>query len=91
MEWEMGATQQAVKSWKAKEWEAMGLDALIDDQLYMHNKRQCDDWLSEKKMPFCFNHPRNPNAGSRSRKVGRLKDFEVRDVLEKELRVNGQD
>jgi hypothetical protein len=33
----------------AKEWEAMGLDALIDAQLYMHSRRQCDDSLPEKK------------------------------------------
>jgi hypothetical protein len=35
----MGAVQQAAKSWKAKEWEAMGLDALIDAQFYMFNMR----------------------------------------------------
>jgi hypothetical protein len=34
----MGAVQQAVKSWKVKEWKAMGLDALIDAQLYMHSR-----------------------------------------------------
>jgi hypothetical protein len=38
----------------AKEWEAMGLDALIDAQLYMHNRRQCDDSLPEKKDVFLF-------------------------------------
>jgi hypothetical protein len=58
--------QQAPKSWKAKEWEAMGLDALINAQLYMHSRRQYDDSLPEKKMPFYFNHLRNPDAGSRS-------------------------
>jgi hypothetical protein len=62
----MRAVQQAVKSWKAKEWEAMGLDTLIDAQPYMCSRRQCDDSLLEKKMPFCFNHPRNPDVGLRS-------------------------
>jgi hypothetical protein len=49
--------------------QAMGLDAFIDAQLYMRSMRQCDDSLSEKKMHFCFNHPRNPNAGLRSQKI----------------------
>jgi hypothetical protein len=34
---------------------------------------------------FHFNNPRNPNAESRSQKVWSLKDFEICDVLEKEL------
>jgi hypothetical protein len=38
-----------------------------------------------KKVPFHFNNPRNPDAESRSQKVGSLKDFEIRDVPEKEL------
>jgi hypothetical protein len=67
--------QQTVKSWKAKEWEAVGLDAFIDTQLYMHSKQQCDDSLSEKKMSFCFKHPRNPNVGSMSQKVWKFKRF----------------
>jgi hypothetical protein len=71
----MGAVQQAVKSWKAKEWEAMGLDALIDAQLYMRSRRWCDDLLLERKIPFCFNHPRNPNLGLRSQKVWKFKRF----------------
>jgi hypothetical protein len=32
------AVKQAVKSWKEKEWEAMGLIALIDAQLYMRSR-----------------------------------------------------
>jgi hypothetical protein len=32
------------------------------------------------KGTFSFNHQRNPNAISRSQKVGGLKYFEVRDV-----------
>jgi hypothetical protein len=71
----MGAVQQAVKGWKAKEWEAMGLDTLIDAQLYMRSRRQCDDSLPEKKMNFCFNHPRNLDVGSRSQRVWKLKRF----------------
>jgi hypothetical protein len=69
MEWEMGAVQQAVKSWKAKEWEVMGLDAIIDAQFYMHSRQQCDDSLPEKKISFYFNHPRNPDVRLRSQKV----------------------
>jgi hypothetical protein len=69
------AVQQAVKSWKAKEWEAMGLYALIDAQLYMRSRRQCDDSLLDKKMHFCFNHPRNQDGGSRSQKVWKFKRF----------------
>jgi hypothetical protein len=34
---------------------------------------------------FCFNNPRNPNAESRSQKMGSLKKFEICGVPEKEL------
>jgi hypothetical protein len=34
----MGAVHQAVEHWKAKEWEAMGLDAHINAQLYVHSR-----------------------------------------------------
>jgi hypothetical protein len=37
-----------------KEWEAMGLDELIDAQLYMHSRRRCGDSLPEKKVVFLF-------------------------------------
>jgi hypothetical protein len=47
----------------------MGLDALIDAQLYMCSRRQCDDSLPNKNMYFCFNRPPNLKAGSNSRKV----------------------
>jgi hypothetical protein len=47
----------------------MGLDALSDAQLYMRSRQQYDDSLPEKKMDFCFNHPRNPDVGLRSQKV----------------------
>jgi hypothetical protein len=43
-----------------------------------------------KKMPFCFNHLCDPDAESRSQKVRSLKDFEVRDIPEKEPPHNGQ-
>jgi hypothetical protein len=36
-------------------------------------------------LSFYFNHPRDLGTGSRSQKVGSLKDFEVRDVPEKGL------
>jgi hypothetical protein len=32
----------------------MGLDALINAQLYMRSRRQCDDSLHEKKDVFLF-------------------------------------
>jgi hypothetical protein len=62
----------------------MGLDKLSGAQLYMHNKRQCDDSFPQKKMHFCFNHLRIPVMGSRSQKVGGLKYFEVHSIQEKE-------
>jgi hypothetical protein len=72
MEREVGAAQQvAMGSCKRLEGErvkVMGLDALSDARLYMHNRRQYDDSLPKKKMPFYFNHPRNPDVRSRSQK-----------------------
>jgi hypothetical protein len=44
-----------------------------------------DDLFPRKKLSFYFNHPRDLGTGSRSQKVGSLKDFEVRDVPEKGL------
>jgi hypothetical protein len=43
-----------------------------------------------KKGYFHFNNPRNPDAESRSQKVGSLKYFEIHGVPEKELPHNGQ-
>jgi hypothetical protein len=37
-----------------------------------------------KKMSFYFNYPCDPNAGSRSQKVGSLKYFKVCSILKKE-------
>jgi hypothetical protein len=42
-----------------------------------------------KKVTFCFNHPRNPDADARSQGVGSSKDFEIHGVLEKEPRPAG--
>jgi hypothetical protein len=44
----------------------------------------------KKKMHFCFNHPHDPDARSRSQKVGSLKDFEVCGIPEKEPPHNRQ-
>jgi hypothetical protein len=53
-----------------------------DDNAMIHFPR--------KKMYFCFNHPRDPDARSRRQNVGSLKDFEVGGVPEKEPQHNGQ-
>jgi hypothetical protein len=34
-----------------------------------------------KKVTFCFNRPRNPDADARSRGVGSSKDFEIHGAL----------
>jgi hypothetical protein len=39
-------------------------------------------------MHFCFNHPCDPDVGLRSQKIGSLKDFEVRGVIEKQPTFN---
>jgi hypothetical protein len=79
MEREVGATQLAAKGsskrLKGERAKVMGLDALSNAQFYMHSRRQYDDALPEKKMSFCFNHMRNPDAGSRSQKVWKFKRF----------------
>jgi hypothetical protein len=41
-------------------------------------------------MPFYFNHPHDPDARSRSQKVGSLKDFDVCSIPDKELPHNKQ-
>jgi hypothetical protein len=46
--------------------------------------------FSKKKMSFCFNHPRDPDAKPRSQKVGSFKDFKIRGILEKEPPRNRQ-
>jgi hypothetical protein len=67
----------------------MGLNVINGAQLYMHSKRQCDDSFLEKKMSFCFNHPRNPATESRNEKFRSLKYFEEHSIQEKEPRING--
>jgi hypothetical protein len=57
---------------------------------YKYRRRQCDDSFLEKKGPFHFHNPRNPDTESRRQKVGSLKDFEIRGVPEKELPHNRQ-
>jgi hypothetical protein len=42
-----------------------------------------------KKMHFCFNHPCDLDAGSRSQKVKSLKDFKVCGIPEEEPPHNG--
>jgi hypothetical protein len=63
---------------------------LSSAQFYRRGKRQCDDLFPQKKVPFCFIHPHDLDAGSRGQKVGSLKDFEIRSVLKKEPLCNGQ-
>jgi hypothetical protein len=74
----VGAVQQAVNE-KVKigrrEREVKGLGMHSSTQLYMRDRRQCDGPLPEKKMPFCFNHMRNPDAGLRRQKVWEFKIF----------------
>jgi hypothetical protein len=41
----------------------MGLDVLIDAHLYMRNRRQCDDSLTEKKDAFLFQPPAQSRRG----------------------------
>jgi hypothetical protein len=52
----------------------MGLGTHSGVQLYMCGRRQCDDSFPEKKIPFCFNHPRDPAVGL-SQKVREFKRF----------------
>jgi hypothetical protein len=46
---------------------------LSSAQFYRRGKRQCDDLFPQKKVPFCFINPHDPDAGSRGQKVGSLK------------------
>jgi hypothetical protein len=84
--------QQATKSWKPKEWEAMGLDELIDTQLYMRRRRQCDDSLPEKKRCHSVSTTYAIHMGDRgAKKFESLKYFKVCGVLKKEPIFNEQD
>jgi hypothetical protein len=69
----------------------MRLAALIDAQLYMRNMQQCDDSLLEKRDAFSVSTTHAIQTRDRgAKKFESLKDFEVCDVLEKELRFNVQ-
>jgi hypothetical protein len=59
-------------------------------QLYVGGRRRGDDSFPEKKVTFRFNHPRNPDADTRSRGVGSSRDFDICGVLEKEPRPAGR-
>jgi hypothetical protein len=39
------------------------------DQLYVGGRQRDDDSRPKKKVTFCFNRPRNPNADARSREL----------------------
>jgi hypothetical protein len=63
---------------------------LSGTQLHRRNGWQCDNSFPQKKLPFCFNHPRDPDVGLRSLKVGSLKDFDVHNIIKKEPASNRQ-
>jgi hypothetical protein len=56
------------------------------DQLYVGGRRWKDDLFPEKKITFCFNRPRNPDADARSCGVESSNFFEICGILEKEPR-----
>jgi hypothetical protein len=70
---------------RRKEREAMGRDVLSDAGFIGIAGDSMMIYFPRKKVPFCFNNPCNPDAESRSQKVGSLKDFEICGVPEKEL------
>jgi hypothetical protein len=72
-----------------QEQEKMERNKYNGDQLYVGGRRWKDDSFPEKKITFCFNRPRNPDADVRSRRVGSSKDFEICGILEKEPRSAG--
>jgi hypothetical protein len=53
----------------------MGLGVHNGVQLYMRGRQQCDDMSPKKKISFCFNHPRDPVVGLRSRTGWKFKIF----------------
>jgi hypothetical protein len=71
---------ESVKRWDLTHSEALSFICATCDSVMIHFLR--------KKMPLCFNHPRNPNVKLRSQKVGDLKYFEVRNVQAKEPGIN---
>jgi hypothetical protein len=61
---------------------SVGFIGIVGDSVTIHFLR--------KKASFHFNNPRNPDAESRSQKVGSLKDFEIRGVPKMELPHNDE-
>jgi hypothetical protein len=74
---------------RRQEQEKMEHNKYNGDQLYVGGRRWEDDSFPEKKITFCFNRPRNPDADVRSQRVGSSKDFEICGILEKEPRSAG--
>jgi hypothetical protein len=74
---------------RRQERETMECNECNGDQLYVGGRRWGDDSSPEKKLTFCFNRPRNPDADARSWGVRSLKDFEICGILEKEPRPTG--
>jgi hypothetical protein len=55
----------------------MGRDVLSDASFIGAADGRVTIHFSRKNVHFCFNNPRNPDAESRSPKVGSLKSFEI--------------
>jgi hypothetical protein len=62
----------------------MGLDALIDAQLYMHSRQQCDDSHPEKKCLSISTTRAIQTRDQGAKMFGSLKDSEVCGVHKKE-------
>jgi hypothetical protein len=75
---------------RRQEREAMGRDVLSGDDLIGIAGDSAVIHFLRKNGHFCFNNPHNPDAESRSQKVGSLTDFEIHGVPEKELPHNRQ-
>jgi hypothetical protein len=75
---------------RRQERETMGRDVISDADFIGIVGNNMMIHFPRKKVPLHFNNSRNPDAESRSQKVGSLKDFEIRGVPEKELPHTGQ-
>jgi hypothetical protein len=62
---------------RRKEQEMMGRDVLSDASFIGAADGRVTIHFPRKNVHFCFNNPRNPDAESRSPKVGSLKSFEI--------------
>jgi hypothetical protein len=67
----------------------MGHNEYSGAHIYTSGRRRGDDLFPLEKITFCFNHPRDPDADSRSWGVGSSKKFEIHGVLKKESRSTG--